>query len=125
MGQATSLAHRKSIVVLREAGKTHTAISEELSIPLSTVKLIWLRYKKDGEQGLSTNYHHSGVKTIRSNKLMCRAALWLRRLHPSWGAGRIRIGLLSRYSVEIIPSERTMQRWFAEKKSNQTQGTKC
>lgn len=120
MGQATSLAHRKAIVALREEGKTHSTISVELSLPLSTVKLIWLRYKRDGEKGLATNYHNSGVKTIRSDKVLYRATLWLRRLHPTWGAGRIRIGLLSRYDASIVPSERTMQRWFAEKKSNKT-----
>lgn len=120
MGQATSLLHRKSIVALRESGETHMAISQELSIPLSTVKLIWLRYKNQGEKGLSTNYHNSGVKVKRSDALMYRASLWLKRLHPNWGAGRIKIGLLSRYNADILPSERTMQRWFREKKTNKT-----
>lgn len=118
MGQATSLAHRKSIIELRKSGKRHIEISHTLSIPLSTVKLMWLRYKKDGEQGLATKYHNSGIKIKRSTQLMYRATLWLRRLHPAWGCGRIRIALLSRYDATILPSERSMQRWLREKKSN-------
>lgn len=118
MGQATSLLHRKSIVELRKQGKTHAAISQELSIPISTVKVIWLRYKAHGEQGLATRYHNSGVRAKRSPAAIYRATMWLKRLHPGWGAGRIRVGLLSRYESDSVPSERTMQRWFREKKSD-------
>jgi hypothetical protein len=120
MGQATPLAIRKEIVFLRQSGKQHAQISQELNVPFATVKYIWGNYKKEGEIGLLTKYANCGVKTIRSELKMYRVTMWLKRLHPSLGAGRIRIGLQSRYDENIIPSERTMQRWFREKKSNQT-----
>jgi transposase len=120
MGQATPLAIRKEIVFLRQSGKQHAQISQELNVPFATVKYIWGNYKKEGEKGLLTKYANCGVKTIRSELKMYRVTMWLKRLHPSWGAGRIRIGLQSRYDENIIASERTMQRWFREKKSNQT-----
>jgi transposase len=118
MGQATPLAIRQMIVELRQAGKKHAEISEELHIPQSTIKLIWSKYQKQGETGLSNNYSNCGPQSIRSNALMYRATLWLKRQHPTWGAGRIRLELLTRYDNSIIPSERTMQRWFLEKKIN-------
>jgi transposase len=123
MGQATPLAIRKEIISLRQSGKKHAEISQCLNVPFATVKYIWSKYKKDGEKSLLTKYANCGVKTIRSQEKMYRATMWLKRLHPSWGAGRVRIGLLSRYEKPIVPSERTMQRWFRKKKPNQTTPT--
>lgn len=120
MGQATPLAIRKEIIFLRQSGQKHAEISQALNVPFATVKYIWGTYKKEGEKALLTKYGNCGVKTIRSEAKMYRATMWLKRLHPTWGAGRIRIGLQSRYDGKIIPSERTMQRWFRKKKSNQT-----
>ena len=116
MGQATPLAIRKEIISLRQSGHKHAEISQALNVSFATVKYIWGNYKKEGEKGLLTKYANCGVKTIRSEVRMYRVTMWLKRLHPWWGAGRIRIGLQSRYNEETIPSERTMQRWFRKKK---------
>jgi hypothetical protein len=43
---------------------------------------------------------------------MQRAALWLKRLHPGWGAALIRLVLKERYRRACLPGERTLQRWF-------------
>lgn len=123
MGQATPLAIRQMIVELRNEGKKHAEISLELNIPQSTVQLIWGQFQKQGETGLAIKYSNCGVKTIRSDALMYRATLWLKRHHPTWGAGRITLELLSRYDNSIVPSERTMQRWFKEKKTYQASPT--
>ena len=120
MGQATPLAIRKEIIFLRQSGQKHAEISQALNNPFATVKYIWGNYKKDGENSLLTKYANCGVKTIRSSAKIYRVTMWLKRLHPLWGAGRIRIGLQSRYDETIIPSERTMQRWFSKRKSNET-----
>ena len=118
MGQALPLAMRQEIVSLRQSGKTYRQISEQLQVGYASSKTIWYTYQREGEAGLQTRYAHCGIKTKRSRANMYRFVLWLRRLHPSWGADRIRIGLLSRYDEKLIPSQRTMQRWFKEKKSN-------
>ena len=120
MGQAIPLAIRKEIISLRQSGQKHAEISQSLNVPFATVKYIWGTYKKEGEKGLLTKYANCGVKTIRSEAKMYRVIMWLKRLHPSWGAGRIRIGLQGRYDEKITPSERTMQRWFRKKKSHET-----
>ena len=87
-----------------------------MSIPLSTVKHLWLRYSKSGEAGLQNNYKNCGAQPVGNDYLMYRATRWLKYLHPSWGAGRIRAGLCSRYGDSGLPCERTMQRWFASGK---------
>lgn len=124
MGQALPLALRQEIVSLRESGKTYRQISEQLHVGYATSKNIWYSYRKQGEAGLQTRYANCGIKTKRSGANMYRIVLWLKRLHPGWGAGRIRIGLLSRYDEKLIPSERTMQRWFKEKKPDPTTSAK-
>ena len=43
---------------------------------------------------------------------MARAVLRLRREHPSWGAGLIRVQVLRAMPGRIVPSERTLPRWF-------------
>jgi transposase len=120
MGQALPLALRQEIVSLRQSGNTYRQISEQLHIGYATSKNIWYSYQREAEAGLQTKYANCGSKTKRSSAKMYRIVLWLKRLHPGWGAGRIRIGLLSRYDEKLIPSERTMQRWFKEKKPDQT-----
>ena len=120
MGQALPLAMRQEIISLRQSGKTYRQISEQLHVGYATSKNIWYTYRREGEAGLQTRYANCGPKTKRSGATMCRIVLWLKRLHPSWGAGRIRISLRSRSDAKLIPSERTMQRWFQEKKPDQT-----
>lgn len=46
MGQATPLAIRKEIIWLRQSGKKHAEISQELNVPFATVKYIWGNYQK-------------------------------------------------------------------------------
>jgi transposase len=39
-------------------------------------------------------------------------ALALRQQHPTWGAGYIRVRLAALAEAAVLPSERTLQRWF-------------
>ncbi len=41
-------------------------------------------------------------------------ALALRQQHPSWGAGYIRVRLAGAADAAVLPSERTLQRWFRQ-----------
>ena len=43
---------------------------------------------------------------------VAKATLELRREHPTWGAGLIRVHLLQEASVGPVPSTRTLQRWL-------------
>lgn len=116
MRQALPSALRQEIVSLGQSGKTYRQIREQLHVGYATSKNIWYTYQKQAEAGLQPRYANCGSRTKRSAANMYRLVLWLKRLHPSWGAGHMRIGLLSRYDEKLIPSERTMQRWFKEKK---------
>lgn len=67
-------------------------------------------YKREGH--LAVAYKRCGPKGVRSERFLFRASLWLKRLHPGWGAGLIRLALVNRYGEAKMPSLRSMQRWF-------------
>ena len=83
---------------------------------MSTVKSLLRRYAKLGEAGLHNDFKNCGPQSISHEPLMYRATLWLRRLHPQWGAGRIRARLATRYAASRLPCERTMERWLKAEK---------
>jgi transposase len=91
MGQALSLALRERIYTLREKGMTLTNISEELSIPHSTVKQLCRRFRQQGISGLVPSYSNCGSKTsLQLNEQKARF-IALKEQHLRWGAPRLHL----------------------------------
>jgi transposase len=111
MGQAIPLSIRERIVKLRQNGKKFTTISQEEQIPYSTVRKIWKRFERKGLKGLAADYQNCGLKGCQTSKIK-RVALWLRYLHPDWGAPFIHMILEERYGLDGLPSIRSIQLWF-------------
>lgn len=107
------MALRAAIVEQRAQGHSLRFVSEELHLSYSTVRNIYRRYQQQGPAGLTPLYHHCGVvpPSARQRRFK-RTALWLKRLHPGWGAPFIRLQLQQRYGTRALPGERTLQRWF-------------
>jgi hypothetical protein len=112
MPQAIAVAVRQQIVERREAGGTLEAVAGELGLAYYTVRGIWRRYRLRGPGGLGPDYGRCGRWGRRAPRLVERAALTLRRRHPRWGAGLIRVLLQERWPQVAVPSTRTLQRWF-------------
>lgn len=87
-------------------------ISQSLGVPYATLRNLWQRHNQNPSEGLKTRYHHCGSKAPGRDNLIYRASLWLRRLHPDWGAPLIRLHLAQRYGEESVVHLRTLQRWF-------------
>lgn len=62
--------------------------------------------------GLKPRYINCRPQGIKSDQLVYRSALWLKRLHRKWGAPLIRLKLQQRYPERKVPTERTMHKWF-------------
>ena len=56
--------------------------------------------------------HTNGRHSHRSDPLLYRASLFLKRRYPESSARAIRDVLQARYASKQIPHERTFQRWF-------------
>ena len=105
-------AVRQVIVQRHQQGEALETIADELGMSFWTVRNIWRGYRDRGEAGLRPAYENCGRKGVRSARLIYRAALWLKRAHPTWGAGLIRLLIEEKWPGQAVPHERTLQRWF-------------
>ena len=102
---------RQAMFRLWKKGRATRQIAESLGLPRSTVRRLLQRFRLHGTDGLSPDYWHPSVaEAVPSEPL--EAAMSLRREHPTWGAGLIRVQLLLEAPGRPVPSERTIQRWF-------------
>lgn len=112
MPKALAVPIRQQIVKLKQEGKSYLEIANELGQSRDSVRKIWRRYQEKGEQSLVPSYERCGQKESTFEKLVWRSVRYLKRLHPSWGAGFIRVKLSQRWPQQKLPHVRTMQRWF-------------
>ena len=102
---------RQAMFRLWQKGRSARQIAESLGLPCSTVRRLLQRFRLHGTDGLSPDYWHPSVpQAVPSEPL--QTAMSLRREHPTWGAGLIRVQLLLEAPERPLPSERTFQRWF-------------
>lgn len=113
MPRAIALAQREEIVRLKEQERVPlTVVAAELRVSVSAARNIWRRYRKEGRAGLRTRYERCKHEGPRMAKAVYEAALEMRREHPYWGGGIIRVQLRGLFPDEKLPCERTLQRWF-------------
>src|SRR4051794_24157204 len=111
MGSALPMHIRFMIIEQYSQGNTTLLdIAKQQALSYSTVRNIWKRYKAAGSGGLIPHYNQGGPSKPKSEALIYRSALWLKRHHPLWGAALIRTLMQQRYIHLTIPSERTLQR---------------
>jgi hypothetical protein len=122
MPQAIALPIRQVIVQRHQQGQSLGQIALDLGLPYGTVRKLWRRSRDAGEAGLSPAYRRCGRRGPRGDARMIRAACWLKRLHPTWGAVLIGLILQRRWPDRLAPPERTLQRWFRRAGVNRPPG---
>lgn len=110
MGRAIEMGMREQLIVLKQEGNSLLAISDKLGLSLNTVRKLSARLRQQGN--LQVHYQNCGAKQPRSDVGVVRAACWLKRLHPLWGAPLIHLKLSERYPKDKLVDIRTLQRWF-------------
>lgn len=110
MPAAKSMQIRREMVRRREGGETLASISRELGVGYETVRKVWGRYQQTGE--VEPRYAACVHTEIRKSRVIYECAIALKRSHPSWGAGLIRVELAGQVEGADLPSQRTLQRWF-------------
>ena len=113
MPLATELSLRLALDRMARLGATASDIAQQLSLPLSTVRGLRRRSQQAGPDctaaALQPRYHGCGPRPIAAPPLL-ESTLELRRQHPRWGAGRIRVELKRMTFQAELPSVRTIQR---------------
>lgn len=110
MPKPIAVAIRQQIVERHQQGQTLTQLAAELQMPYASVRNVWSLYRRTGR--IAPNYQACGRAGARASKRIQRAALWLKRAHPTWGAPLIRLLLQRKWPQEAVPHERSLQRWF-------------
>lgn len=111
MPAALPVPLREQMVRLHEEGHLLVDIARQLNVRYSTLCSWWRRYGKEGRAGLKPHYERCGRHGPHDPPVQ-QAALALKRAHPPWGAGRIRVELLAQFPGRPLPQVRAMQRWF-------------
>jgi len=101
---------RQVIIQRAEQGQSAGFIARSLGLVSRTVRQLLQRLRKQGESALTTSY--SGRPHPPQSRTLIEEAIQLRRVHPTWGAGLVRVLLRRDYPAAPIPAERTLQRWF-------------
>lgn len=112
MPRAIPLAIRQEIVRRHLDGQTLARIAVDLHLPCVTVRSLWRDFRRRGEEGLAIGYGACGRSTPGHSQTVLRRACQLKREHPTWGAGRVRVELLGPLDAALVPSTRTLQRAF-------------
>lgn len=112
MSRAHPIILREQILKEWQSGKSFVKIASEHKIAYQSVQSWCHRFKKEGKAGLKPRYARCGPQAIKTDPLIYRCALWLKRLHSKWGAPLIRLKLQQRYPEKKIPGERAFQNWF-------------
>jgi transposase len=114
MPRALALPVRQQIVLRHQQGETLKQIAVSEGIAYRTVLGCWRRYRDQGEQGLAIHYDRCGPQGPEFPEEQIEAALALKRAHPRWGAGLIRLQLKEQFPAQPLAAERTLQTWFRQ-----------
>ena len=114
MPRALPLPVRQQIVLRHQQGERLKQIALSEGIAYRTVLGCWRRYRDLGEEGLAIHYDRCGPQEPKFPKQQIEAALALKRAHPRWGAGLIRLQLAKQFANQPLAAERTLQTWFRE-----------
>jgi hypothetical protein len=112
MPRALAIPVRQVVLRRCQAGQTVAEIAAALALPVRTVRHFLRRTRLLGAAALVPAYAHCGSPGRSRRSPLYEAALDLRRHHPAWGAGLIRVLLHEQRPRQPLPTERTLQRWF-------------
>lgn len=108
MPAPTPLPLRKAIWHRHQNGQTPATIAQDLGLRLRTVQQLLCRGRSHA--ALAPAYQRCGRPQDDDAQQLCQEAIELRRQHPTWGAGYLRIQLRHRHPDATLPTERTLQR---------------
>jgi transposase len=92
-----------------QRGQSAERIADDLGLAPRTVRHWLHRFRAQPEADLWPAYR---LRPALAPAPLVEAGLQLRREHPTWGAGLIRVQLLRVHGSAAVPSTRTLQRWF-------------
>jgi Homeodomain-like domain len=112
MPRPTPVPVRLAIWRRSQDGQDGPTIAHALGLSPRTVRQLIHRFRRQGQSAVVPHYDRCGAGTPKYPEAVAHAAVALRREHPLWGAGLIRVLLRRQFPQDDLPAERTLQRWF-------------
>jgi transposase len=112
MAKPIPVALRHQIVKRCQQGESIAQIARDLERPYDSIRNVWTLYRREGR--IEPNYQNCGQFRKQASSRVVRAAIWLKRAHPTWGGRLIGTLIQQKWADEYIPHERTLQRWFRQ-----------
>ena len=101
---------RQLIVQHAAQGQSAGWIARSLGLVSRTVRQLVQRLRLQGPNALVASCPRRAYLHPPQFRALIEEALQLRRQHPTWGAGLVRVLLHRRYPVDPIPAQRTARR---------------
>ena len=114
MPPPTPVPVRQLIVQHAAQGQSAGWIARSLGLAARTVRQLVQRLRVRGPNALVASCPRRPYRHPPQFRALIDEALQLRRAHPTWGAGLVRVLLHRHYPADSIPAERTLQRWFRQ-----------
>jgi hypothetical protein len=114
MPHPTPMPVRQLIVQRAAQGQSASLIARCLGLVPRTVRRLVQRLRRQGPNALNTSRPSRPYLYPPQFRALIEEALQLRRQHSTWGAGLVRVLLHRQYPADLIPAERTLQRWFRQ-----------
>ena len=111
MPAAVPMPVRQMILKRWQKGESVASLAEELELAVRTVRNLVHRFAERGQNGLEPDYGRCATNTMPTDSDEFQKAIEMRKQHPTWGGGLIRV-LLQEQGHDACASERTLQRWF-------------
>lgn len=111
MPAAIPIPVRQLILKRWQKGESVASLAEELKLSVRTVRNLVRRFAARGQNGLEPDYDRCATNTMPTDSDEFQKAVDMRKQHPTWGGGLIRV-LLQEQGHDACASERTLQRWF-------------
>lgn len=115
MPRAIPFPVRQAIWQRSRDGQDVATIAAAFGLPSRTIRHLVSRFQRGGLDTLAAAYDACGLATPKPAAALVQAVLQIRREHPTWGAGLIRV-MLHRQRLDSatpLPTPRTLQRWLA------------
>ena len=98
---------RQVIVQRAQQGQSASLIARCLGLVPRTVRQLLQRLRLRGQNALVASYPSQPYPHSSQFRALVEEAVQLRRAHPTWGAGLVRVLLHRHYPADPIPAERT------------------
>ena len=98
---------------LFQRGVSNAAVAERFGLPSRTVRRLATRFRERGDAGVRPSYVAKPINARAFLDAVKESFVALRRAHPTWGSGYLRLRWSEAHPHERVPSDRSIRAWLA------------